>query len=46
MKRIAVTGATGFVGKRFIAYNQKTFDIMPVSLRETTVETLDSREEI
>jgi nucleoside-diphosphate-sugar epimerase len=41
MKKIAVTGATGFVGKRFTAYNHKTFDIIPVSLREATVESLD-----
>ncbi len=41
MQKVAVTGITGFVGKRFAAYNQKKFDIVPLSLRETAVEQLD-----
>src|SRR5882724_7587126 len=43
MKRVAVTGSTGFVGKRFLACNHNTFDIIPVSLRDTGMETLDLR---
>ena len=32
--KIAVTGAGGFVGKRFMVYNQSRFELVPVSLRE------------
>ncbi|HEY4148715.1 MAG TPA: NAD-dependent epimerase/dehydratase family protein [Chitinophagaceae bacterium] len=41
MKRVAVTGCTGFVGKRFLAYNHNRFDIIPVSLRDTDIASLD-----
>ena len=43
MQKVAVTGITGFVGKRFAAYNHKTFDIIPLSLRETVIEQIDLR---
>jgi nucleoside-diphosphate-sugar epimerase len=32
--KLAVTGPTGFVGKRFIAYNKQRFAMVPVSLRD------------
>lgn len=43
MKRIAVTGTTGFVGKRLLAYNENRFEILPVLLRERSVQELDFR---
>ena len=33
MKKVAVTGATGFVGKRFMEINRDRFDLLPLSLR-------------
>lgn len=39
--RLVVTGASGFVGRRFTALNKDTFDILPVSLRNTGVEHIN-----
>ena len=38
--RILVTGASGFIGKRFVAFNSDRFEVVPVSLRLTAVEDL------
>lgn len=39
--RILLTGATGFVGLRYIEYNKKKYDIQCVSLRSTKVSDID-----
>lgn len=39
--KIALTGAGGFIGKRFLQYNKDKFDLVPVSLRETNVEDIN-----
>jgi nucleoside-diphosphate-sugar epimerase len=41
MKRIAVTGTTGFVGKRWLGYNRDRFITLPLALREQDAGTLD-----
>ncbi len=41
MKRIAVTGAGGFVGKRFVEYNESRFEIIPFSLREKNISEIN-----
>jgi nucleoside-diphosphate-sugar epimerase len=38
---ILLTGAIGFVGQRFLAYNKATFAIRPVSLVQRAVEDID-----
>lgn len=40
-KTILITGASGFVGKRYLVYNKDKYTIMPVSLRKTTPEQID-----
>ncbi|PWU00018.1 MAG: UDP-N-acetylenolpyruvoylglucosamine reductase [Bacteroidetes bacterium] len=39
-KKIAVTGANGFIGKRFIEYNKDRFEIVSIPLRHTNFEEL------
>src|ERR1700674_4978017 len=39
--RVMVTGATGFVGKRFVEFNQDKYQLIPVSLRNLKLENLD-----
>src|SRR4051812_6859531 len=34
MKRIGVTGVSGFVGKRWLQYNKDKYAIIPLSLRD------------
>lgn len=41
MTKIALTGASGFVGNRFVEYNKGKFDILPVSLQEKKVTDFD-----
>ena len=41
MKRIAVSGVSGFVGKRLLQYNRERFSIMPLLLREQHCDTLN-----
>jgi nucleoside-diphosphate-sugar epimerase len=41
MKSIAISGATGFVGKRMIAYNSKKFQQKILSLRSTRVDAIN-----
>ncbi len=43
MLKVAVTGAGGFVGKRFMEYNQGRFDLYPVSLRKQKPSDADLR---
>jgi nucleoside-diphosphate-sugar epimerase len=38
---ILLTGASGFVGQRFLAYNKATFTIRPVSLVRQSVDDID-----
>ena len=38
---MVVTGASGFVGRRFMELNKDKFELVPVSLRSTTVEDID-----
>lgn len=38
---IILTGASGFVGKRYMSYNKDTYSIHPVSLRSTSVDNID-----
>ncbi|MFY7964963.1 MAG: NAD-dependent epimerase/dehydratase family protein [Chitinophagaceae bacterium] len=40
-KKILVTGANGFIGKRFIEYNNERFDIVTLSLRDESYKTFD-----
>lgn len=35
---IIVTGASGFVGKRFMTYNKSVFNLIPISLRKLSPE--------
>ena len=41
MKHILLTGSSGFVGKRFVEYNQQNYTIHSVSLRTTKVAEID-----
>ena len=41
MKTIAVTGVTGFVGKRLMAYDKESYHLKPLLLRTTQPATLD-----
>jgi nucleoside-diphosphate-sugar epimerase len=41
MKKIAVTGATGFVGKRLMEYNQDKYHLQALLLREGDVKLLN-----
>ncbi|MEO5592032.1 MAG: NAD-dependent epimerase/dehydratase family protein [Chitinophagaceae bacterium] len=41
MKTIAVTGSTGFVGKRLMAYNIEKFHLRPINLRDTPVNAIN-----
>jgi nucleoside-diphosphate-sugar epimerase len=38
--KIAVTGSSGFVGKRFLEYNQDRFEIISLSLRDTKLRDI------
>ena len=40
-KKILVTGANGFIGKRFIEYNKERFNITTLSVREENYKTID-----
>lgn len=40
-KKILVTGANGFIGKRFIEYNKEHFDITTLSVRDEVYKTYD-----
>jgi UDP-glucose 4-epimerase len=40
-QKILVTGANGFIGKRFIEYNKKRFDITTLSVRDEVYKTYD-----
>jgi UDP-glucose 4-epimerase len=39
--KVAVTGASGFVGRRFIDYNKDRYDILPLSLRDRKISDID-----
>jgi nucleoside-diphosphate-sugar epimerase len=41
MKRVGVTGSTGFVGKRLMEYNKERFLLHPLDLRKTDIGSLD-----
>lgn len=41
MKTIAVTGATGFVGRRLTVYNSNRFHQQVIALRDTPVDTIN-----
>ncbi len=41
MKTIAVTGSTGFVGKRLMVYNSEKFHLQPINLRDTPVNAIN-----
>lgn len=41
MKRIAVTGITGFVGKRLMEYDKNVFELVPISLRSSDANTMN-----
>ena len=41
MKHILITGASGFIGKRFLEYNQEKFEIQTVSLQNIDVAKID-----
>ncbi len=40
MKTIAVSGTTGFVGKRFLEYNKDRFRIIAIDLRKLNMDEL------
>ncbi len=40
-KKILVTGANGFIGKRFIEYNKERFNITTLSVRDESHKTFD-----
>lgn len=41
MKKIAVTGASGFIGKRLVQYNRERYSIASLSLKKQDCNTLD-----
>jgi len=41
VKRILLTGASGFIGKRYLLYNSSIYDLTSISLRETQVEQIN-----
>ena len=41
MKRIAVTGTTGFVGKRLMEYDKELFELVPLFLRLQDISLID-----
>lgn len=41
---IILTGATGFVGQRYVAYNQEKYNIKTVSLQKTVLQNVDFQE--
>jgi nucleoside-diphosphate-sugar epimerase len=41
LPKIVVTGASGFVGSRFMEYNQDRFNLIPISLRNTKPGEID-----
>jgi nucleoside-diphosphate-sugar epimerase len=43
MKRVGVTGSTGFVGKRLMQYNKERFLLLPLDLRNTDMGSMDLR---
>lgn len=40
-QRIVITGANGFIGKRFVEYNKERFDIITLSVRDNAYKTFD-----
>jgi nucleoside-diphosphate-sugar epimerase len=40
-KSILLTGASGFIGQRFVQYNKDLYDIKATSLREKRIEDID-----
>lgn len=40
-KKIILTGASGFIGARYLEYNKDRYQIIPVSLRETSPSSID-----
>lgn len=43
MKSILLTGASGFIGQRYLSYNASKYKIKSVSLQSTQVEDIDFR---
>ncbi len=41
IKTILLTGASGFVGQRFVEYNKERYILKPVSLKHQSVEDID-----
>jgi len=41
VKSILLTGASGFIGQRYLSYNSSKYKITAVSLRETQVDDID-----
>jgi nucleoside-diphosphate-sugar epimerase len=44
MKKLLVTGGSGFIGSRFIELCQKTYKIYPISLQQFKVDVIDFSE--
>ncbi len=40
-QKILLTGANGFIGKRFVEYNKERFDITTLSVRDDSYKTVD-----
>lgn len=43
MKKILITGASGFIGQRFLEYNKERYEMRSISLRNRKVGELDLR---
>jgi nucleoside-diphosphate-sugar epimerase len=43
MLKVAVTGATGFIGRRFIEYNRNRFRLKMITLRNRKISDIDLR---
>lgn len=41
MKKILVTGASGFIGQRFLEYNKGRYEMTAISLRNTTIQDIN-----
>ncbi len=39
--RVIVTGASGFIGKRFVEYNKLKFEIIPISIKDKIISDLN-----
>ena len=39
--KILITGASGFVGQRYLSYNKDNYTMLPVSLRSTKINDID-----